>query len=493
LSNSTTTNNSVPVSETAISEKKLESNSNSESNSANTIQSNSLTDQHTPSRTESNSPLSTNTNKKIVSGTTTNSNVQKSNSTDINQSGRPVNTKKDLNNSTVNSVNYSINSNQLTSVSNSVAQASVILKSENEIAATANNASLNQAKNNVEVEGNSVSISTNNSVTELPASTTIQKPQVSSVKEFSQAESAMLFAQSVEVLVGIKIPFDQTELYQQTIAPLNAEEDLERFPVKAKKFAFSYQAGFGMYSVNKYLSATNMDAYINRRNAEESKAVFASYQVGIQVQMKRWGLSSGLEYSSYGEKIQYNNWLNGFQNSVQTNTNYQIDSSFYTHYYYIRGNEFSYTSLVEQTDTLITYDTTQIAGKITADVSKVNSRTQFSYVEIPLVLHYDLIQKRKISFGVQTGISLGILQQKRGYYLDAQLSEFTNLKDSKDFSQLVWNARVGLNLHYYFKPATSVFLRPEFRTNLQSIFTPTTGINQRYQSLGLTIGISKSF
>jgi hypothetical protein len=114
-------------------------------------------------------------------------------------------------------------------------------------------------------------------------------------------------------------------------------------------------------------------------------------------------------------------------------------------------------------------------------------------VEIPLVLHYDLIQKRKFSAGIQTGVSLGILQQKRGYYLDAQLSEFTNLKDSKDFNQLVWNARVGLDIRYYFHPATSVFLRPEFRTNLQSIFTPATGINQRYQSLGLAIGISKSF
>ena len=492
-SNSTSSNTTIPVSESNTTEKKLEPNSNSESPSANNIQSNSLTDQYIPSQTESNTSLKTNTNKKIASSTTANSNVQKSNPTAINQSERPVNTKKEVNKSTVNSGNPTINSNQLTSESNAVAQVSVALKTEKEIAPTANKTSLNQTKNNVEVEGNSVANNTNNSVTELTASTSLYKPQASSENALPQAESANLFAQSVEVLAGIKIPLVQQELNEQTIAPLNSEEELTKYPVKAKKFAFSYLAGFGLYSVNKHLSATNMDAYINRRNAEESQTMFASYQLGVQVQMKRWGLSSGLEYSSYGEEIQYDSWLNGFQNSVQTNTNYQTDSSYNTHFYYVRGNEFTFTSLVEQTDTLITYDTTQIAGKITADVSKVNSRTQFSYVEIPLVLHYDLIQKRKFSAGIQTGISLGILQQKRGYYLDAQLSEFTNLKDSKEFNQLVWNARVGLDIQYYFHPATSVFLRPEFRTNLQSIFTPATGINQRYQSFGLTIGISKSF
>jgi len=492
-SNSTSSNTTISVSEFNTTEKNLETNSNSESPSANTIQSNSLTDQHIPSQTESITPLKTNTNKKIASGTTTNSNVQKSNPTAINQSERPVNTKKELNNSTINSDNTAINSNQLASERNAVSQTSLAINSEKENIAIAGNTSAKQTINNVEVEGNSVANSTNNSVTELPASTSLYKPQTSSENALSQAESAKLFAQSVEVLAGIKIPLVQQEFKEQTIAPLNSEEELAKYPVKVKKYAFSYQAGFGVYSVNKHLSATNMDAYIYRRNAEESQAMFASYQLGVQVQMKRWGLSSGLEYSSYGEKIQYDNWLNGFQNSVQTNTNYQTDSSYNTHFYYVRGNEFTFTSLVEQTDTLITYDTTQIAGKITADVSKVNSRTQFSYVEIPLVLHYDLIQKRKFSAGIQTGVSLGILQQKRGYYLDAQLSEFTNLKDSKDFNQLVWNARVGLDIRYYFHPATSVFLRPEFRTNLQSIFTPATGINQRYQSLGLAIGISKSF
>ena len=49
-SNSTYSNNTIPVSESNTTEKKLEPNSNSESPSANNIQSNSLTDQYIPSQ-----------------------------------------------------------------------------------------------------------------------------------------------------------------------------------------------------------------------------------------------------------------------------------------------------------------------------------------------------------------------------------------------------------------------------------------------------------
>ncbi len=280
---------------------------------------------------------------------------------------------------------------------------------------------------------------------------------------------------------------------ETTITTLQSKDNLSAYPVKAKKSSISYELGAGVFQVNKTLSANSNSEYINRRKSEEKSALYASYQVGVRYQIKRWAISSGLELNQYGEKIQYSNWLNGTITSVNSVSTISQDSTTITQNYYIQGNQFDHQIMQYSSDTLITYDTVATAGKVAADVAKVNSKTQFSYIEIPLIFDYDFIQKKKITLALRTGISVGILSQKRGYYLDNQLKEFRNLNSMDDFRPWVLNARVGLDLHYYFRPTTSLFIRPEYRTNLQSVFNQSTGIQQKYSGWGIRFGLSKTF
>lgn len=286
--------------------------------------------------------------------------------------------------------------------------------------------------------------------------------------------------------------------FQNDSAPVKspvllALDVIANHPIKSKKIAISYEVGAGMMLVTKSLSANGFDDYVSRRNAEEQQALFSSWQLGMRFQIKRWSLGTGLELNQYGEKIRYDNWLNGINTTVNTNTAYNNDSLTIIQRYYVQGNEFDHPVTQYFTDTVYTNDTLSVAGKVPSDVSQVNSRTMLSYIEIPLSIQYNLVEKRRFTAGVQAGVSLGLLREKRGYYVDRQLSEFSNLKDSPDFRTVIFNARMGLDMRYYFHPATSVFIRPEFRTNLQSVFKSTTGIQQHYSAWGLTIGVSRSF
>ncbi|MFM2284547.1 MAG: hypothetical protein RLZZ543_43 [Bacteroidota bacterium] len=309
----------------------------------------------------------------------------------------------------------------------------------------------------------------------------------------SKATTA-LSTEGIASLMRLPLGTLETPLSLASIANDPAQSELlKSFPMRKKPFAISYQLGAGVFAISKQLSANNADAYVARRLAEEQNSIGTSFQAGLRIQHNRWALNSGVEFNQYGEKIQYDNWLFGTTNVVNPVTTYQLDSMVNVRYFYVQGNEFIQTTITQFTDTIVTFDTTQVFGQVASDVSKVNSRTQISYVEIPLAIDYDIIQKKHFSFALRTGVSMGILSQRRGYYLDRQLAEFTDISASKEFRSIVWNARVGVEAQYFFRPAFSVFIRPEFRTNLQSVFNTNTGINQRYTAWGVSFGLSKSF
>lgn len=278
-----------------------------------------------------------------------------------------------------------------------------------------------------------------------------------------------------------------------TAQPIALNQNFEDLAKNNIKPIISYQIGAGLFNVSKTLSGSANQDYIDRRNAEEKATNYASWMVGAKVQYQRFAFNTGLELNKYGEKVTYSNWLFGNTNNVTNTWNYIADSVTTVSNYFIQGNQFDQTNTQVFTDSTYVSDTTTVYGQKSADVNGINSKTMISYIEIPLVLEYEAIKTKRFSVAVRTGVSVGFMSQKRGFYLDKTQEEFRDLNSITTFRSTIWNARIGADFNYFIAPKTSVFIRPEYRTNLQSIFKTEAGIQQKYRAFGVMIGLSKSF
>ena len=271
------------------------------------------------------------------------------------------------------------------------------------------------------------------------------------------------------------------------------DTEFASFSKSNKKPNISYQIGGGLFSVSKTLISNANPEYVNRREAEESTANYVSWMLGTKIQFQRFALNPALEFNKYGEKVTYSNYLFGNSNSVTNSWNYNADSITTVSNYYIEGNEYDQTNVQVFTDSTLVSDTTIVYGQKNADVSGINSKTMISYFEIPLVIEYEAIKTKRFSAAIRTGVSVGIISQRRGFYLDTTQEEFRDLNNITTFRSTVWNARIGADFSYFIVPKTSIFIRPEYRTNLQSIFKTEAGIQQKYRAFGVMFGLSKSF
>ncbi len=278
-----------------------------------------------------------------------------------------------------------------------------------------------------------------------------------------------------------------------TAQPITLDQDFEFLTKPNKKAIISYQIGAGLFNVSKTLSASTNQDYIDRRIAEEKATNYASWMLGAKVQYQRFAINTGVELNKYGEKVTYSNWLFGNTNKVTNSYNYSTDSITTVSNYYVQGNQFDQTNIQVSTDSTLVSDTASVYGQKSADVNGINSKTMISYIEIPLVLEYEAIKTKRFSVAVRTGVSVGFMSQKRGFYLDKTQEEFRDLNNITTFRSTVWNARLGADFNYFILPKTSIFIRPEYRTNLQSIFKTEAGIQQKYRAFGVMIGLSKSF
>ncbi|MEX1187973.1 MAG: hypothetical protein WED33_01865 [Bacteroidia bacterium] len=265
-------------------------------------------------------------------------------------------------------------------------------------------------------------------------------------------------------------------------------------PIKnRRKNVIQYELSTSVFYVDKKLSSSTYSDYVNRRNSEESAAFFMSYGFGVKYRINNFTINSGLELNQYGEKVDYNPYLKGDVLSITPYDFYSNDTVTTPFYSYVQGNQFQNFSTDYVTDTLVAFDTTTVEGQVNANSSGFNSKTMLSYVEIPLSITYEFPLTGRLTAGINSGVSIGLMRERRGFYLDPELDEFVDLRDVQTFNSMVFNMRFGLDLNYYLRPGLGLFARTEYRGSLQSIFEKSSGINQRYSSYGLTFGVSKIF
>ncbi len=231
--------------------------------------------------------------------------------------------------------------------------------------------------------------------------------------------------------------------------------------------------------------------YQNRRSNEERADLSWIHSLQISKSLGNWRFNSGIELSSYGEKTQYNNWVDGLVTTLQNGQQIVSDSLLSTRFNYYLGNEFTESVIEVVSDTLITQDTLKVAGTVAGNLPDgySNGRNRYRYFEIPVSIGYRLMNHKRFNLRIQAGISAAFLQGASGFMLNPNNTAFLRLEEAENLQRILWNFRGGLRFDYAFINGISVFAQAEYRGMLNSVFQNASGLNSRYSSVGISLGL----
>ncbi|PCI98854.1 MAG: hypothetical protein COB15_05320 [Flavobacteriales bacterium] len=234
-----------------------------------------------------------------------------------------------------------------------------------------------------------------------------------------------------------------------------------------KKWNVSLYTGPTM--ISKTTSSNVSDNYLNKRDAEEKNITTINY--GIEASYfftKNINLSTGLNYLTYGENINYSEVINSTNNSIITSYNQTItfDS--------ILGFDTTYTPVY----------TNQIVNETIID-SQTN-KNRYSYLHIPFMIGYK-VQLNKIGINVKVGGSLAFLIRKNGEHLNTEMTGI----ETADMKNMIYNIVTSSKFSYPIKKI-DLFIEPRYQFKASN-FLNNSLVNQKYSSLGVNIGASIKF
>jgi hypothetical protein len=268
------------------------------------------------------------------------------------------------------------------------------------------------------------------------------------------------------------------------------KQELKNSFLKNKKMFWAIFAHIGYFNTSKNINTSgDLSSYTLRRREEEKSNFVLNYGTGIKLWYKKFALNIGVDYSSYSENVNYQNWKNGYSYNQKESWNIfytpftTVDTLYYQGIQYQNSN----TTLVR--DSTKTILTDSIYGRINNEgANQYNGSTLLSYAEFPIIAEYNFVFN-KFSIGLNGGISPGIATYRNGYYISKNQESFENINSNTEFRKWIWNARAGLNINYRISNGMEVYLQPQYRTNLNSVFNSSSGIKQKYTSIGTSLGL----
>ena len=247
----------------------------------------------------------------------------------------------------------------------------------------------------------------------------------------------------------------------------------------------------GVHSINKNLSGgSEWKNYLQHRKYEEDAILAPSVGVSLAANINSFTVSIGAEYSVYGEKTKYYPYSNQLTITDNSTWNTFIVNYIDTDTAYIFGNQRFIETIMQRTDSNYVFEQdTSEEYKYDQRIAQSNGVNRLYYVEIPLEVSYCL-NKGRAGFGLSGGISPALLVQEKGYYIRSDGRGIDALSEMKTFRKFLINGRVSVDVYYRISGRTKLLLRPQFKTNLNSVFKDDFGIKQKYYSTGVLFGVT---
>lgn len=241
-----------------------------------------------------------------------------------------------------------------------------------------------------------------------------------------------------------------------------------------------------------YYSQLNTGKDEISRQLSANEQPLMSYSGGIAIAYKisrRISIQSGVYYSSIGQQVEGISSYGGFQpfDNTKGSRNFEVQTSsgkIYTN----NGDVFLTDLPAKRISTQFTADVFD-PGK--ADLQYLNNtiNQSFSYLELPLILRYKLID-RSLDMNLIGGMSYNFLVSNSAY---------TEIKGDKypigktdGLSLMTLSSSIGMGMEYNFAKNISLNLEPTFRYYLNP-FNDVSNVKIHPYSFGIFSGFSYKF
>jgi hypothetical protein len=218
-----------------------------------------------------------------------------------------------------------------------------------------------------------------------------------------------------------------------------------------------------------------------------------SYTGGVALSYKinkRFSIQSGLYYSSFGQELTGISTYGGFQKYDYTKGDHNFEVLTSSGTVYTNNTDVFLLDPVSP-DKIITRYTNDVFDPAKANLQYLdNSLTQnFSYLELPLVLRYKIMDKA-IDFNIIGGFASNLLVSNSVY---ATLNEGKYpVGKTEGMNLITFSSSVGMGMEYSLSKKLSLNLEPTLRYYLNP-FNEISGIKIHPYSFGIFSGLSYKF
>jgi hypothetical protein len=233
------------------------------------------------------------------------------------------------------------------------------------------------------------------------------------------------------------------------------------------------------------------DAVVKQMIASEQPMI--SYAGGVALSYKvnrRISVQSGIYYSSFGQEISGISSYSGFRDlqfSKGDNRNFEVLTTSGTIY---TNNADIF--LIDATGNRVqTQFTSDILDPVKASLPSINNslKQNFSYLELPVVLKYKVID-RSLDINVIGGVSYNFLLSNSVYAINDGSKYPVGKTD--ELNMMTFSSSIGMGMEYNFSRKVSMNLEPTFRYYLNP-FNDMPGSSIHPYSFGIFSGFSYKF
>ncbi len=218
-----------------------------------------------------------------------------------------------------------------------------------------------------------------------------------------------------------------------------------------------------------------------------------SYSGGVALSYKiskRFSVQSGLYYSSLGQELEGINSFAGFQTYVYSKGDHNFEVLTSNGTIFINNRDVFLTSGGPDKRVITAYNNDVFDPK-KASLNPLSSTMQqnFSYLELPVILRYKLIDKA-VDFNMTGGISYNMLVGNSVYTV-VDGTKYT-FGETKGLNSFMVSSSIGMGMEYSFSDKLSLNLEPTFRYYLNP-FSGMSSSSVHPYSFGVFSGLSYKF
>lgn len=302
--------------------------------------------------------------------------------------------------------------------------------------------------------------------------------------------------------VNNRFNFTRTELLPGSFLPENTITDTKNFLVDQGNVLSLSDYGpvkpparwsVAAMASPTYYSSFNAAADNGASRLSSTEQAIVSYTGGVALSYKisrRFSVQSGLYYSSLGQEVEGINSFAGFQSFVYSKGDHNFEVLTSNGTIFINNKDVFLTTGGNDQRVITSYSK-DVFDPEKASLNYLNNTIQqnFSYLELPVILRYKLIDKA-IDVNMTGGLSYNMLVGNSVFtVVDGTKYSFG---ETKGLNSFMVSSSLGMGMEYSFSEKLSINLEPTFRYYLNP-FSGTSSSAIHPYSFGIFSGLSYKF